>query len=164
MTEREFWENVDIRSADECWEWKRSKNTRGYGHLWMDGRYKLAHRVALELASHSCLLPGSKSLHRCDNPPCCNPAHLFPGTSARNTQDMVSKGRHSHGARHYTRLHPERVGRGETHSQSKLMDWQIPYIKAMVLAGLPQRDVARAHGVGEAQVSRIVNGKNWSHL
>ena len=91
-----YWEKVDRREPDECWPWTGEVNNQGYGrfNLWHDGRRTrlLAHRLAVVLAGT--LLPERmKVLHRCDNPPCVNPAHLQIGTQGDNMRDALSKGR-----------------------------------------------------------------------
>lgn len=96
-----FWSKVDRRGPDECWPWQeRSRNEHGYGifHVGAMGKVQKAHRVAYELATGVKLTPEVKIRHSCDNPPCCNPAHLLPGTQADNLADM-----HRRGRRRYTR-------------------------------------------------------------
>ena len=75
-----------------CLPWQRSKNKKGYGHLWINGKTVAAHRAAWEAAKG--LIPtGANVLHECDNPACVNTDHLFLGTLRDNTQDMIRKGR-----------------------------------------------------------------------
>ena len=88
-----FWSNVRIGAPDECWEWAGARNHSGYGCAWFraDGhRFKLAHRVAHYLSSGE--FP-TVVMHLCDNPPCCNPAHLRGGTQRDNVADCIRKGR-----------------------------------------------------------------------
>lgn len=82
-----FWDNVNIKSDDECWEWQGIKTTAGYGLMWYDGKLRYAHRIAINLENDLF------ACHKCDNPPCVNPNHLFAGTQKDNIQDMLSKGR-----------------------------------------------------------------------
>lgn len=94
--EERFWERVDKRGPDECWPWTGYDNGYGYGVLTtqvLNSRRKVgAHRFSYEL--HNGPIPdGLDILHKCDNPPCCNPAHLFAGTHMDNMTDMYSKGR-----------------------------------------------------------------------
>jgi hypothetical protein len=76
---------------DECWSWTGPKLAGGYGRLSFQGIIDLAHRLTyLLFIGH---IPDDCVLHRCDNPACCNPAHLFAGTHKDNTHDMINKGR-----------------------------------------------------------------------
>jgi hypothetical protein len=75
-----------------CWEWQRYRLWTGYGRMTVDGRMTNAHRVAYELFIGP-IPPGLIVCHRCDNPPCCNPEHLFTGTWQDNTNDAMAKGR-----------------------------------------------------------------------
>lgn len=97
-----FWGLVDRRGDDECWPWKKSTNPKGYGQFnvgrghatakGIKGVCQLTNRVAFELA-FGAIPSGLDVLHQCDNPPCCNPRHLFVGTKADNMHDKISKGR-----------------------------------------------------------------------
>ncbi len=85
-----FWDNVDKCGSDECWEWTAGKHKDGYGHLKVQGKMKLAHRVVISLLG--CDIPeGLQVLHHCDNPPCVNPKHLFFGTHDDNMKDKAKK-------------------------------------------------------------------------
>ena len=100
-TPERLWSKVDVKGENECWPWKAMITESGYGRVWINDKGYYAHRVIYELAN-----PGSISLsapkdrfgsgflrHKCDNPPCCNPAHLEIGTQADNMQDKVKRGR-----------------------------------------------------------------------
>lgn len=92
-----FWSKVDIRRHDECWPWIAAKTGNGYGNF-KAGRYSNipSHRMAYWLASG--VYPADLLVrHKCDNPVCCNPAHLELGTAADNAQDKVERGRHRNG-------------------------------------------------------------------
>ena len=87
-----FWSKVSIKSADECWEWKAGRLPFGYGQIFMHGKAQRAPRLALVLSGIT-VPKGAFVCHHCDNPPCCNPAHLFIGTNKDNALDMCAKGR-----------------------------------------------------------------------
>lgn len=94
-----FWSKVDIKSPGECWNWKAFRNSRGYGMVGALGKVRSAHRVAWmfthgEISSDICVC------HKCDNPACCNPNHLFLGTVKDNMHDKVIKGRCARGYKH----------------------------------------------------------------
>lgn len=89
-----FWESVDKRGENECWPWIGCRLAEGYGRFKSEGKFIAAHRFSFIL--HKGMPPVDKPcvLHECDNPPCCNPKHLFPGTKKDNTDDCIKKGRH----------------------------------------------------------------------
>jgi hypothetical protein len=94
-----FWPKVDSSAGPSaCWPWTASCKVKGYGQIGAGGRQRplLAHRVAWEIANGP-IGEGLVVCHSCDNPKCCNPAHLFVGTQAENLQDMTSKGRRCSG-------------------------------------------------------------------
>jgi len=163
---------------DACWPWTGSRNHGGgggYGQITFGGRTTGAHRVALELAYD--VAPGHRCVcHRCDNPPCCNPAHLFLGTQVDNEADKASKGRSALGDRNgsrlyperlargdknFARMHPERLARGDAHHQAKLTEADVAEIRRALAAGDSQRATARRHGVSQRSVWNIAKGKTW---
>jgi hypothetical protein len=79
-------------TADICWEWAGARNSDGYGKSYAGSGYRMAHRVAWE-SSFGPIPDGLFVLHRCDNPPCVRPDHLFLGTNTDNVRDSVAKGR-----------------------------------------------------------------------
>lgn len=100
--EQRFWEKVIRREDDACWGWTAAKANGGYGVLGNGNRLVRAHRLSYEL--HVGPIPaGMEVCHRCDNPECTNPQHLFLGTHADNVQDMLQKRRDWAGGRKLTR-------------------------------------------------------------
>lgn len=101
-----FWSKVKCGTDDECWLWQAHRQAhRGYGTFGIGSRLipgsrhtsALAHRVAWEL-TYGPVPNGARVLHQCDNPPCCNPKHLFLGSQADNVADMIAKGRQNFAA------------------------------------------------------------------
>jgi hypothetical protein len=89
-----LWTNVGRDGdPDACWPWLRSTNDKGYGRLMMGGKAGIAAHRAAWTVTNGPIPKGLNVLHRCDNPPCCNPAHLFVGTQADNNADRHAKGR-----------------------------------------------------------------------
>jgi len=150
-----FWPKVAKREPNDCWEWSGARDPNGYGRFYHGrGSYKLSHRVAWELING--VIPGPSGLlgmyvlHRCDNPPCCNPGHLFLGTHTDNMADMARKGRH---ADH----------RGERSSVSKLTLASVNAIRARLATGLETNTaIALDYGVYNSTISMIKHRKRWN--
>jgi hypothetical protein len=160
-----FWGKVD-RSAgpDSCWPWLGARNAQGYGRVSVNRRNRQAHRVAFELAGGT-LDRGQVACHRCDNPPCCNPTHVFAGTHGDNSADMVAKGRSTAGDRNPSRLYPERQVRGEQQHSAKLSDESVLALRQRwAMGGLTKRGLAREIGLSETALRRLLGGRTWAHV
>jgi predicted XRE-type DNA-binding protein len=144
-TEADFWALVDRRGDDECWPWKRPIKYHQYGQFSMYGKQRNPSRWAFYLAHGD---PGELDVcHRCDNPPCCNPTHLFAGTAKDNLGDMAAKGRSL---------------RGERHNLAKLRADQVETIRELLASGrYSQRAISYAYGVKHPTISNIKSGKIW---
>lgn len=99
--EKRFWAKVRKGEPDECWEWQACRQEFGHGLLRIPGKVEKAHRVSWTLANGP-IPDGLIVRHKCDNPPCVNPAHLELGTRADNVRDRDGRGRHVafHGVNH----------------------------------------------------------------
>jgi hypothetical protein len=140
---RLFWLKINIKTPEECWNWKGSISSNGYGRFY-DGTSAYAHRVAWELHNNRKVPYGLVIMHTCDNPACCNPAHLHCGTPAENTQDMFNK------------------GRGETNTRKQILGmaiFSVKYITAIrkLKGKVSQRAAARKFNVSHHTVGNMWN-------
>lgn len=174
-----FWSRVDKSAGDtECWKWIGGRSSDVYGALWIPWLKKsgLAHRASFFL-SNGFLPDGKLVCHSCDNPICCNPAHLWLGTNAENIQDCADKGRHpwknglpvkpehrARGIRTGAYTHPESVRHGSEKSNAKLHESDIPHIRKSVALGFTNIEVAKKYGVSREAISQIINGRTWRHV
>jgi hypothetical protein len=141
--EQRYWMYVVKGAA--CWAWTGAKDGDGYGMLKVDGRMQRAHRFSFEL-HHRPLVAGEVVCHRCDNPECSNPDHLFAGTQADNNRDMAAKGR---------------ALRGERNHQSKLDTDDVRTIRRLRRDGLSYRAIADHFNIDHSNVGLIITGKSW---
>jgi len=145
-----FWNNVDKKGEDECWNWKGCTDSSGYGNFFFSKKQYGAHRIAYMLKNGNiderlCVL------HICDNPSCVNPNHLFLGTKQDNSDDMIEKGRDR-----------KTCHLGELNPNSKLTLEQVVKIREMYNTGnYYQWQIADKFGVCFQTISLIVNNKLW---
>lgn len=149
-TER-FWQKVGPADKNGCRLWLASKNRLGYGLFSINHKCVLAHRVAYELIYG--VINARLLRHACDNPACCEPSHLVPGTDAENVADCIARGR-----RHSTA--------GTKNGRAKLSDEQVREIRFRYAAGdTTIIRLATEFGVGKSQIYNIVSGaqrREWS--
>lgn len=140
-----FWQRVDNSSGpDNCWPYLGAKRSNGYGRLRVRGRYELAHRMAYKFKFG--VEPGRLVvMHKCDNPPCCNPRHLVLGTHSDNMADKTAKGR-------------------QTMHRAKLTRAQVSEILARLQDGDLGSTLANQYGVSQTAISRIKVGRTWAAL
>lgn len=146
-----FWDKVKKGSESECWLWIAGDNGEGYGRF-RHGRKKVAaHRFSWELV-HGPINDESFVLHKCDNPACVNPAHLFLGTNQDNMIDMVLKGRNK------PRL-------GKRNNKAKLTEDAVREIRRIYASGsVSQYQLAEKYGVGQPCIKDVVNFITWRHV
>lgn len=148
-----FWEKVDRRGgAESCWPWCGGRSPDGYGLTKFEpyGPTSVTHRVAYRLCKGT-FAEKLRVLHSCDNPPCCNPAHLFLGTDKDNSDDKISKGR-------------DRKSHGEEHAKAKLTAAQVLLIRSRDAAGDSRRGMAREFGLNRKSMWNICERKSWKHV
>jgi hypothetical protein len=144
-----FWSKVDKKGKNECWEWLTGKNWGGYGIFSIDRRKHAAHRVSWQI-NIGPIPKGKFVCHKCDNPGCVNPNHLFVGTHRENMQDMIRKGR---------------AFRGYRINYHKLSSEQVEEIRLEYAQGsCRQVDLAHKHNISKTQIGRIVRGEDWPHI
>ncbi len=142
-----FWVKVQVRDDNECWPWLASVDDFGYGHFGYNAKVTRAHRVAYEL-TYGAIPQGMKVLHRCDNPACCNPNHLFLGTHEDNMQDKIAKNRQARG----------------DHSRSSLTNDDVQAIRKERANGATYAEIATKFNVSKITVRHIIKGRSWKHL
>lgn len=148
-----FWSKVN--KMDGCWEWVGLLNRGcGYGRHCYEGKDMKAHRLSymihhpltIDLQEH----PKLQVCHKCDNPKCVNPSHLWLGTHTDNMRDKQTKGRQSI---------------GEKHGSVKLTEQQVRDIREKYEKGnTTHRKLADEYGVSKSTISDIINRKNWAHI
>lgn len=139
LPEERFWKSIN--KTEGCWEWTGFTNDDGYGKIAINGEPVSVHRFSYQL--HYGEIPlGLQVLHKCDNPPCCRPDHLFLGTRDENHKDKTIKCR----------------------AARKLDARRVEDIVRRVRAGESTVSLARAFGISHSGVSKIMSGLNWSHV
>jgi hypothetical protein len=144
------WARAGKRGDNECWLWTGNRTTIGYGVLYWRPKGNLyAHRVAYFLAYG--VDPGAFHVcHRCDQPSCVNPAHLFLGTDADNVHDAIAKGR---------------MLQGEKNGEAKLTGGDIPQIRTLHATGKwTHCKLAAKFGVSQTAIRHILRGNTWKHI
>lgn len=146
-----FCSKIDIRSKEECWNWKADRFRAGYGMFTLrrPGRKTwAAHRIAWIMWNMQAIPRGMVISHTCSNKACVNPRHLELATYSENNQHTVLSGRANH-----------RVG--ESCSWSKLTDEAVREIRTSSASGV---SLAAKFGVSPSQVSHVKSGRRWTHL
>lgn len=143
-----FWSKVNQRGPDECWPFVGAHSQAGYGRFSLHRQSAQAQRVAWLLAKGD-IPKGLNVLHKCDNPPCCNPAHLFLGTYADNNRDRSRKGRNVD-------------LRGEKSGKAKLTWEQVRQIRALFNAGETNlHELGRRFDIDHSVIWHIVHNDAW---
>jgi len=152
---KRFWKNIDKKEKEQCWQWKLAVDKDGYG------RYNIGskpNKTAMKVGSHRLsfllhygYLPSEKLLcHKCDNPKCCNPHHLFAGSHMDNLKDMYRK---------------NRAKVGEACSNSKLTTEKVLRIRKLYETGKWSKvALGKEFNVSDKTIGNIVYNKKWKHI
>lgn len=184
-----FWARVDMdgpivyEHLGKCWMWTGYKDEWGYGRLTINKSTVRAHRYSWEL-NNGPITDSLLVLHKCDNPECTNPNHLFLGTDADNIKDRDNKKRgkwatgESHGSKTHPEsvptgerngayTHPEMIRKGEEHGRAILTEEDVLEIRAIHRKGSKKFGayaLARKYGMSPGAIQKIISGQNWKHL
>jgi hypothetical protein len=151
---KRFWSKVMAGDPDACWEWGGSRTAKGYGGFFVTRTRKvMAQRVAYCLHAGVGLesLDGLVVMHKCDNPPCCNPSHLVLGSQSDNINDMFAKGRGV-------------IRKGQLATRAKLSPSDVVAIRAAYAAGDGVVALGRRYGVHYSSIIGIVKRRYWGHV
>lgn len=138
-------------SPDGCWYWTAGTNYEGRGRCYVKGYNFPAPRIAHEIFIGP-IPDGLMVCHRCDNPGCLNPYHLFLGTAKDNSDDFFNKGRIRHNQQ-----------KGQENKTSKLTNSQVLEIRSLKLS-MTITQIASKYGVCFGTIAQILNGTTWRHL
>lgn len=139
--EKRFWKRVNKNTGTECWHWAAGVGSRGYGEVKRVGVKMVASRAAYEIANGP-IPEGMYVCHKCDNPRCVRPDHLFVGTCRDNIRDSVKKGRFG---------------------ACKLTPKQVEEIR-MLSEKYSNKDIAKMFGVAPNTISYIITGRGWKSV
>lgn len=150
--EERFWARVDKNGPNGCWIWLGCRDKWGYGDMSVRSKHIQSHRFAWKLLRGD---PGKLDcLHKCDNPPCCNPDHIYLGTDADNIRDMHARGR---------------ALVGERSPKAKLTEAAVRAIRREYngsTRGKPSNaaELAARYGVRRGTIVQVAKGTLWAHL
>lgn len=146
--ETRFWAKTQVNG--DCLEWTGAISSSGYGTIGVGRSSLKSHRVAFELVN-GYLPPDAYVCHRCDNPRCVKPDHLFLGTAKDNIQDCVRKNRRN-------------TPKGADSSRARLTESDVVGIRLKHSAGQTQRSLANEYSVGLSAIKHILHGRSWRHV
>jgi hypothetical protein len=150
-----FWSKVIIGKASDCWPWAGARSPAGYGNVRVNKAYRGAHRISWILA-HFPIPDGYVVCHSCDNPPCCNPAHLMLAKPSANMKDMITKSRD--GFRKNRAI-------GTRNTNAKLSDSAVKdIIRRYTAKEADQYQLAREYSVSQTTIGSVVRRATWRHV
>lgn len=145
-----FFAKIESPNESGCMEWKAARNAKGYGQFGVSGKMRVASRLAYELANGP-IPDGMLVCHTCDNPPCCNPAHLFLGSAKDNQADKANKGRCA-------------LQSGSKNNLARLTESVVLEIRAMRADGYKVSDLAHRFNVHQTTISKVITRATWNHV
>ncbi len=151
-TKERFW--AKVQKGPGCWVWTASKNNKGYGNFWVEGKCYKSHRLAYEI-KHGAIPNSMCVCHHCDTPSCVNPVHLFVGTQKDNVIDCMNKGRNTKG---------KKIGScnvGSSHPRAKLTEEQV---KDILTDTRLHKEIAKEYDVDKSIISKIKSKSIWKHV
>lgn len=171
--EDRFWSKVNKQGpvhsvlGTPCWEWmgaraKKTSSKLDYGLFRHIDKMRSAHRVAWEL-THGPIPGGTCVLHRCDNPPCVNPDHLFLGTQVENLRDMVSKGRAVYFSDKGKGV-PKGTRIGSKNPNSLLTEELVFELRHVHASGMTFSEMSEKFKISKTTLRNAVLGRTWSRL
>lgn len=150
MAQNRFFSHIERIPFSECWIWTGA-TTKGYGQATYNKQHGYAHRISWEIHNNSKIQPGKVCCHKCDEPLCVNPNHLFIGDHKDNVNDKIQKGRHRHGTLS-----------GEQNGFSKVTKEIVEEIKLLKAKGLTVRQIAEKIGISKSNVWLVATNKTWN--
>ena len=143
--------NKIVECKSGCHEFTGARDSEGYGNFWDEGVCKKAHRFAWE-AWYGPIPEGQLVLHKCDNPSCCNPGHLFLGTDQDNATDKAVKGRSSN-------------NQGYRNPSARITEEDVREIHKLLEEGLhTQEEIADMFDLTKGHINNIKMGRSWGHI
>ena len=147
-----FLDNVDKTST--CWNWTGTTNNSGYGSFYFNKEVWFSHRFSYTYLI-GCIPNGLRVLHKCDNPKCVNPNHLFLGTQKENLQDMYRKGR---------QRKIDTYKSGEEHCNAKLSTTQVKEIRKLYsTTRISWRELAQRYNISKRCIGRIIHLETYKN-
>jgi hypothetical protein len=162
-----FWSRVN--KTDTCWVWTAGKSNK-YGDYYFNGKHFRVHRLVWE-SIHGPIPEKMVICHKCDNPPCCNPDHLFMGTQKDNVQDALKKGKYNYTANKNPHLRNrvysgtiENACCGERSPLAKLKESDVRIIRELAAQGHSSWVLAKRYNVDPSAIRQVVKRQTWKHV
>ena len=157
---KRFWKKIN--KTKDCWIWKEGCFINGYGQFRVGTKKMKAHRVVFMMINGE--IPKNKIIcHKCDNPKCVNPQHLFLGTHKDNALDSKNKGRRAFGLRHGTYTKPHTRCKGEKNGSAKLTKENVIAIR-LQHKNTSVDVLSKNFKISKSQIRNIINYRAWRHI